>query len=85
LESARQGIVLLKNDGQRLPLTLSANLTLAVVGPHATSTVDLLGNYHGTLFFGDSAIILESCGEIFLAQVRTKFIKLKFFFTDYFM
>lgn len=49
LEAARQGIVLLKNDGHTLPLTRSQNLTLAVVGPHATSTIELLGNYHGYL------------------------------------
>ncbi|KAG0556369.1 hypothetical protein KC19_11G048200 [Ceratodon purpureus] len=47
LEAARQGIVLLKNDGNSLPLKRSSNLTLAVVGPHSKSSTDLLGNYHG--------------------------------------
>lgn len=51
VEAARQGIVLLKNDGNSLPLTRSSNLTLAVVGPHSKSSTDLLGNYHGTLRF----------------------------------
>lgn len=49
LEAARQGIVMLKNNGHCLPLTRSPHLTLAVMGPHANSTVDLLGNYAGIM------------------------------------
>lgn len=51
VEAARQGIVLLKNEGNSLPLTWSNNLTLAVVGPHSKSSTDLLGNYHGKSAF----------------------------------
>ena len=47
VEAARQGIVLLKNEGNNLPLNRSSILTLAVVGPHANATSQMLGNYHG--------------------------------------
>ena len=43
LESALQGMVLLRNDDRILPL--SAGLNIALVGPHGKSQGDLLGNY----------------------------------------
>lgn len=43
-DAALQGFVLLKNDGHTLPLTRNARI--AVLGPHAQSTIALLGNYH---------------------------------------
>ncbi|CAM6045942.1 unnamed protein product [Sphagnum compactum] len=47
LEAARQGTVLLKNEDATLPFSRQGNLTLAVIGPHANSTTDMLGNYKG--------------------------------------
>ncbi|WCJ43056.1 beta-xylosidase 1 [Euphorbia peplus] len=44
-EAARQGIVLLKNDHNTLPLQIVK--TLAVVGPHANATNATIGNYAG--------------------------------------
>lgn len=46
LEAARQGIVLLKNDGKFLPLNKNVVNTLAVIGPFAT-TSELGGGYSG--------------------------------------
>ena len=47
LKSARESLVLLKNDKQTLPL--SKNLkTIAVIGPNADAPDVLLGNYNGT-------------------------------------
>ena len=46
-KAAREGIVLLKNDGI-LPLKKDKVKTLAVIGPNANSRVALVGNYHGT-------------------------------------
>ncbi|CAK7324829.1 unnamed protein product [Dovyalis caffra] len=44
-EAARQGIVLLKNDNGSFPFS-SANIkNLAVIGPHANATYNMLGNY----------------------------------------
>ena len=45
LQSARETITLLKNDGQLLPLNLKKGSTIAVIGPNADRT--LLGGYSG--------------------------------------
>ena len=49
LDAARQGIVLLKNDNNLLPLSLTSGSikTIAMIGPHANSTQVMLSNYHG--------------------------------------
>jgi beta-glucosidase-like glycosyl hydrolase len=49
--AARQGMVLLKNAGNTLPLRTSQVQNLAVVGPNANATGTLLGNYYGTPCF----------------------------------
>ncbi|KAL7129715.1 hypothetical protein ABFS83_13G086800 [Erythranthe nasuta] len=46
-EAARQGIVLLKNANQTLPLKSNKIKTIAVVGPHANATSAMIGNYAG--------------------------------------
>lgn len=46
LEAARKAIVLLKNDGDRLPLTTGGRI--AVIGANADDLGVLEGNYHGT-------------------------------------
>ncbi|MEO8594849.1 MAG: glycoside hydrolase family 3 C-terminal domain-containing protein [Candidatus Solibacter sp.] len=46
LEAARKSIVLLKNEGNVLPLKKSIK-TLAVIGPNADNLEVLLGNYNG--------------------------------------
>ena len=46
LETARKSIVLLKNEGNLLPLDRNLK-TLAVIGPNADSVEILLGNYNG--------------------------------------
>ncbi|KAI9198110.1 hypothetical protein LWI28_010377 [Acer negundo] len=46
-EAAREGIVLLKNDNQTLPLNSAKIKTLAIVGPHANATKAMIGNYAG--------------------------------------
>ncbi|XP_012072480.1 probable beta-D-xylosidase 5 [Jatropha curcas] len=46
-EAAREGIVLLKNEDNTLPLNSNKVKTLAVVGPHANATTAMIGNYAG--------------------------------------
>jgi beta-glucosidase len=46
LEAERKAIVLLKNEGQTLPLKSSVH-KIAVIGPSADDPDALLGNYHG--------------------------------------
>ena len=45
LQAARESIVLLKNEGNILPL--SKSLRIAVIGPNADIRETLLSNYHG--------------------------------------
>eukprot|EP01062_Namystynia_karyoxenos_P059134 TRINITY_DN50566_c0_g1_i1.p1 TRINITY_DN50566_c0_g1~~TRINITY_DN50566_c0_g1_i1.p1 ORF type:complete len:776 (+),score=201.17 TRINITY_DN50566_c0_g1_i1:89-2329(+) len=47
LEAARQGMVLVKNDGT-LPFDRATLGSLAVVGPHGDATKAMQGNYHGS-------------------------------------
>ncbi|KAK6131145.1 hypothetical protein DH2020_035113 [Rehmannia glutinosa] len=47
LEAARQGIVLLKNSANLLPLSKSKTKSLAVIGPNADVSKTLVGNYAG--------------------------------------
>ncbi|XVF64749.1 hypothetical protein PTKIN_Ptkin09bG0191900 [Pterospermum kingtungense] len=47
LEAARNGIVLLKNTGNLLPLSKTKTNSLAIIGPNANSTETLVGNYAG--------------------------------------
>ncbi|GAB2233396.1 hypothetical protein Droror1_Dr00002618 [Drosera rotundifolia] len=47
LEAARDGIVLLKNTANLLPLSKSKTTSLGVIGPNADSPQVLLGNYEG--------------------------------------
>ncbi|XP_037492247.1 probable beta-D-xylosidase 5 [Jatropha curcas] len=46
-QAAREGIVLLKNNDDTLPLKSDTIKTLAVVGPHANATKVMIGNYAG--------------------------------------
>jgi beta-glucosidase len=48
LEAARQSLVLLKNQGNLLPLDKTKIRSIAVIGPNADSTQVLEGNYQGT-------------------------------------
>ncbi|XP_073314297.1 probable beta-D-xylosidase 2 [Primulina huaijiensis] len=47
LEAARQGIVLLKNEGPSLPLSPRRHRPIAVIGPNSDVTVTMIGNYAG--------------------------------------
>lgn len=47
LQAARESIVLLKNEGNLLPLSKDIQ-SLAVIGPNANDLFSLLGNYNGT-------------------------------------
>lgn len=47
LQAAREGIVLLKNIGQALPLSTKRHRTVAVIGPNSDATLAMIGNYAG--------------------------------------
>jgi xylan 1,4-beta-xylosidase len=46
LQAAREGITLLKNDGT-LPLSLSSNTRVALIGDWANASTQMQGNYYG--------------------------------------
>ena len=66
LEAARKSIVLLKNDGNLLPLDASAKKIL-VIGPGAANIHTLLANYYGVT--SRLITILEGLGE----KIRDKY------------
>jgi beta-glucosidase len=45
---AQQSMVMLKNEGNVLPLSKSKYSSIMIVGPNATSYDAMIGNYHGT-------------------------------------
>ncbi len=47
LQAAQQSLVLLKNEADFLPLDPAKAGSVAVIGPHALSTLPLEGNYYG--------------------------------------
>ena len=72
LEIARQSMVLLKNDGI-LPLDISKNKKIAVIGPNSDSKSMLEGNYHGSASHPVSILngikqIVGNKAEIFYAM-----------------
>lgn len=48
LKASKESLVLLKNDGQLLPLKKKDLKSIAVIGPNADSREALMGNYYGT-------------------------------------
>ena len=54
LETAQQGITLLVNTGKLLPLSETAGGTVAFLGPHANTSLGMLGNY-----FGGNSVVFE--------------------------
>lgn len=74
LEAAEKCIVLLKNEGNLLPLDASKIKTIGVIGPNANNRKALIGNYEGTAsryytisegiqeYLGDEVRVLVSDG-----------------------
>ncbi len=73
LQSARAALVLLKNQGNLLPLDRAKIRRLAVVGPNADNAKMLLGNYNGTP--SHSATILQGIREAAGPGVEVTFTK----------
>ncbi len=48
LKASKESLVLLKNEGQLLPLKKKDLKSIAVIGPNADSREALMGNYYGT-------------------------------------
>lgn len=59
LQAAREGIVLLKNEGNLLPLDAGAIRTIAVIGPNADNERNQLGDYTSKIILQDVVTVLE--------------------------
>ena len=64
LEAARNGIVLLKNSANLLPLSKTKTTSIAVIGPNGNTTDILLGNYEGV-----------ACKNITILQAIKNYVK----------
>lgn len=56
-DAARQGIVLLKNDHNILPLCKDKYKKLALVGPHTNATEAMIGNYEGFMSLSSQSLL----------------------------
>lgn len=72
LEAARQGIVLLKNDKNFLPLDKKAVSSLAVIGPLANA-INIGGDYTG-LNIPHLGVIVDVCGLSFYSTLILLFL-----------
>ena len=59
LQAAREGIVLLKNDRNLLPLDRNTIKTIAVIGPNADNERNQLGDYTSKIILQDIVTVLE--------------------------
>ena len=74
LEAARQGIVLLKNENNLLPLRKDLK-SIAVIGPNADNALNQLGDYVASEVLQDVTTILEGVKTIVSAQTKVIYVK----------
>jgi beta-glucosidase len=74
LEAAREAIVLLKNDGNLLPLRKDLK-SVAVIGPNADDPLNQLGDYVADEVIQDITTILEGVRTVVSPQTRVTFVK----------
>lgn len=74
LKAAREGIVLLKNDGELLPL--SRNLKrIAVIGPNADHERNQLGDYTSSSILQDITTVLEGIKEKLTSETTVEYVR----------
>lgn len=79
LDAALQGIVLLKNENNVLPLNISQvqGKTIALIGPTANATVLMQGNYFGNAPYLISPLLAFQGmipGEVFFLKLYSKIV-----------
>ncbi len=74
LEAAREGIVLLKNEGGLLPLPKTIG-SVAVIGPNADDAFNLCGDYRSQVVLQDIVTILEGIRAIVSSGTRVTYVK----------
>ena len=74
LQTAREGIVLLKNEKNLLPLNKNIK-SIAVIGPNANSQKSQLGDYVSGTVLQDVATVLEGIKSKVSPQTKVNYIK----------
>jgi len=74
LEAAREGIVLLKNENNLLPLDRSKVRKIAVIGPNADDEKNQLGDYVSESVLQDITTVLDGIKKV-APQCQTSYVK----------
>ena len=74
LQAAREGIVLLKNESNLLPLKKSVK-SIAVIGPNADHERNQLGDYTSKVIFQDIVTVLDGIKGIVSPETKVKYVK----------
>ena len=74
LEAAREGIVLLKNENNLLPLDKNIR-SIAVIGPNADDRENLLGDYIPKKLLYEAVTVLEAIQAIVSPDTRVTYVK----------
>jgi beta-glucosidase len=74
LEAAREGIVLLKNENNLLPLRKNL-ISIAVIGPNADQALNQLGDYVANKVLQDITTILDGIKLTVSPQTRVSYVK----------
>jgi beta-glucosidase len=73
-EAAREGIVLLKNDGDLLPLSKELS-SIAVIGPNADDERNQLGDYTAHVILQDIVTVLEGIRKKVSGNAEVRYVK----------
>jgi len=74
LQAAREGIVLLRNKGNLLPLSKNVD-SIAVIGPNADHAKNQLGDYVSRTVLQDVVTILEGIKTAVSPQTKVEYVK----------
>lgn len=74
LQTAREGIVLLKNDNDLLPLKKDIR-SIAVIGPNADNGINQLGDYTARIVLQDISTVLDGIREKVPERTRINYVK----------
>ncbi|MBD3265189.1 beta-glucosidase, partial [bacterium] len=75
LQAAREGIVLLKNEGDVLPLDPSSMRSIAVIGPNADHEKNQLGDYTSLAVTQDIVTVLDGLRAAAPDHVNIEYVK----------
>jgi len=75
LQTAREGTVLLKNQGNILPLDRNSIKSIAVIGPNADNELNQLGDYTSRVILQDIVTVLDGIKEKVSPDTRVTYVK----------